>query len=230
MTNPEPRQLTLDLPHRPALGADDFLLSASNQAAIGLVDSWPNWPHWGAVLVGPRGSGKSHLVNVWRSRSGAPRIEARYPDERATTALQSQKALAIEDIDRGVSDETALFHLLNLARQLRATILLTSTRPPGDIEITLPDLRSRLRALPIVHIEPPDEALLAALLVKLFADRQLMVEPHVIAHLVRHLDRSTEAALHVVEIADRLSLESKRKVTRAVAQAALLQIAGHEAD
>jgi chromosomal replication initiation ATPase DnaA len=221
MSSREPRQLVLELPHRPALGADDFLLSASNAAAISLVDGWPRWSHWAAVLVGPEGAGKSHLVNVWRTRSRAECFDAAHLDETAVAALERMRAVAVEDIDRGIVDETTLFHLLNLARQLQATVLLTSRAGPGEIDIVLPDLRSRLRALPLVHIDRPDDELLSGLLVKLFADRQLAVEPHVVAYLARHIERSTEAAQRIVAAADRLSLESKRRVTRAIAQSAL---------
>lgn len=216
-----PSQLVLDLPHRPALGAEDFLVSDSNRAAVDLLDCWPAWPHWSAVVVGPAGSGKSHLVNVWRARSGATRLDAPALGEAAIVALERSGALAVEDIDRGIGDERALFHVLNLARQHRYTVLLTARAAPGQIAVAVPDLRSRLRALPVVAIAPPDEPLLRAMLVKLFADRQLVVEPHVIAFLALHMERSTEAAVSVVAEVDRLSLAAKRKVTRALAAAAL---------
>jgi chromosomal replication initiation ATPase DnaA len=223
-----PRQLALDLPHRSALGIDDFLLAPSNAAAIALIDRWPDWPHWGAIVVGPAGSGKSHLAHLWQARSGAARIAALDIGEAEVRAIEHGQPLAIEDVDRGIRSEQVLFHVLNLARQMRGTVLLTSRLAPGDMTIALPDLRSRLRALPVTQIEAPDETLLAGLLIKLFADRQLVVEPHVVSYITRHMERSTEAAARIVDIADRLSLESKRRVTRAIAATAIGRQAGDD--
>jgi len=219
-----PRQLVLDLAHRPALGAEDFLVSSSNAAAVAVIDGWPHWPHWAVVVTGPVGAGKSHLVNVWRTRSGAPSVQASELGETAVARLAQTRALAVESLEAGVGNERVLFHLLNMARELELSILLTSRLAPADLDIGLPDLRSRLRALPLVAIEPPDDPLLQALLVKLFADRQLAVEPIVIAHLARHMERSTEAALRLVNEIDRRSLAAQRKVTRATAAAALAEL------
>ena len=213
-----PRQLALDLPHRPALGAEDFLVSAANSAAVALVDRWPDWPHQSAMVVGPDQSGKSHLAQVWRLRAGAGEpIAAADLDEAAVAALDGADALVIEDIGHGIGDERVLFHLLNLAREHRKHLLLTSDRAPGDLEVALPDLRSRLRALPVVRIEPPDEELLRPVLVKLFADRQLAVEPAVVEHLARHMERSFAAAGRLVAEIDRRALAARRRVTRALA-------------
>lgn len=219
-----PQQLTLDLPHRSATGAEDFLVSGSNGAAVGAIDAWPNWREPVMALVGPPGSGKSHLVEVWRTRSGAPRIAAANLSDATVQIAGGVTALAIEDADRGIGNERVFFHLLNLARELRLQLLVTSRAAPGEIEITLPDLRSRLRALPVVSISGPDEALLRGLLVKLFADRQLDVPPHVVEHVARHLERSTEAASRIVAEIDRLSLAAKRAVTRTLAAEALARI------
>lgn len=216
-----PQQLALDLPHRSALGLEDFLVSGSNASAVALIDRWPDWTHWAAFVAGPAGSGKSHLGHVWRSKSSAGEIEACDLSEAAIAPFGAAGALLVANLDRGIADERVLFHLLNLAREHRLSILLTSRSDPGELDIRLPDLRSRLRAVPLVRIESPDEALVKAVLVKLFADRQLAVEPHVISYLGLHLDRSLEAANTVVAAIDRLSLERKRKVTRAVAAEAL---------
>lgn len=132
----------------------------------------------------------------------------------------------VEDIDRGIADERALFHLLNLAREQRRALLLTSEWPAGELQVALPDLRSRLRALPAVAIEAPDEELLRAVLVKLFTDRQLAVEPHVIAHCVRHMERSMAFAARLVELIDGHALATHRKLTRALAGEALATLAG----
>lgn len=221
MTATSPQQLVLDLPHRPAVGAEDFLVSAANSAAIAMVDAWPAWAHWAVVVTGLEGSGKSHLVNVWRQRSNADVVQAESLDEAAVARLAAKRSLAVEDLHRGVRDERALFHALNLAKEHKHSILLTSRVAPGDLAISLPDLRSRLRALPHVMIEMPDESLLQGLLVKLFADRQLAVEPQLVVHLVRHMDRSASVAQRLVAEIDRRALQTHRKVTRALATEAL---------
>ncbi len=218
---PAPRQLVLDLPHRSALEAEDFFVSQSNSAAVQLVDQWPEWPHWAAVVVGPVGAGKSHLANVWRHRSNAMTVAASELSESIVGAFETQGALCVEDLDHGIADQTALFHLLNMAREHKLSILLTTRAAPGEMDIALPDLRSRLRALPVVEIAPPDEGLLKAVLVKLFADRQLSVEPQLIDYIAVRMERSMDGAACVVAEIDRLSLAMRRRVTRPVAQAAL---------
>lgn len=217
----EPRQLVLDLPHRPALGEEDFLVSGSNAAAVALIDRWPDWPLSSAMVTGPRGAGKSHLAHVWRLRSGGPVISAQAIAEEAIETLRSAGALVVEDLDRGIAEERTLFHLLNLAREHKHSLLLTSLRPAGELEVALPDLRSRLRALPVVAIESADEALLKAVLVKLFADRQIAVEPQVIDYIAVRMERSTAAAGAIVAEIDRRALALHRKVTRPLAAEAL---------
>jgi len=210
-----PSQLVLDLAHRPALQAEDFLVSPSNQAAVDFVDRWPDWPMASAIVVAPARAGKTHLANVWRRMSGAARLEAQRIAE--SDVAWARGALLIEDLHAGIGDERVLFHLLNLARERRMSMLLTSRAPPGELALALPDLRSRLRALPVVAIAPPDEALLRAVLVKHFADRQLAVEPHVIGYLALHMEQSMEAAATVVAEVDAAALASHRRVTRALA-------------
>jgi chromosomal replication initiation ATPase DnaA len=212
------QQLALDLPLRPALGAEDFLVGPSNEAALALIDQWPAWPHWAVVILGEGKSGKSHLASVWRLRSNAEAVAAASIDETATAHLQATGTLLIENLEQGVANEALAFHLLNMAREQRGSILFTSQVAPGDLDIRLPDLRSRLRALPVATIEPPDDALLQAVLVKHFADRQLMVEPTVIRWLTLNIERSFEAAQAVVAAIDQRSLADRRPITRALAQ------------
>ena len=215
-----PQQLAFELPHRQALGVEDFLVSQSNDAAVALVDRWPAWPLGAAVISGPAGSGKSHLGNVWRLKSNASVINACDVATASVPELAAHGALVIEDVARA-TDEQALFHLLNLVREQRLQILLTSDAAPGDLIVTLPDLRSRLKALPHAAIAPPDDQLLRVVLVKLFADRQLAVDPQIIAYLLLRMERSMDAARSVVAEVDRQALMMKRSVTRAVAAAAL---------
>jgi len=217
MTQQPPRQLVLDLPLRSARGIEDFFVSQSNRAAVELIDSWPDWPHWAALVVGPEGSGKSHLGHVWQSASGAAALPAAAVDEGALDRLKRDGALLVEDIDRGISDERVVFHLLNTAREHKLTVLLTARRPPGELSIALPDLRSRLRAVPLIAIAPPDETLIKAVLVKLFADRQLSVEPHVVNFIALRLERSMAAVNAIVDRLDREALATRRRVTRALA-------------
>jgi chromosomal replication initiation ATPase DnaA len=210
-----PDQLIFDLPHRPALGVQDFLVSASNQAAAEMIDRWPRWSHYAVLLVAPARAGKTHLGNVWRLKSAAAALTAARLGEADVAAAGS--ALLVEDLHAGIGSERALFHLLNLAREQSRTMLLTSRLAPGALPVELPDLRSRLRALPLIEIAPPDSALLRAVLVKHFADRQLVVEPHVVAHLALHMEQSMEAAAAIVAELDTAAMASHRRITRGLA-------------
>ena len=224
------RQLSLDLGQRPAMGREDFLISGSNAAAVDMVDGWPDWPHRALAILGPAGSGKSHLVEVWRGRAGGAVVSAAELCESMVGAAEAAGALAVEDVDRGIADERILFHLFNLARETRLSLLLTMRVAPGDIEIALPDLRSRLRATAFVSIESPDEALLKGLLIKLFADRQLRVTPKLVDFIARHLERSAEGAARVVSEIDKLALETRRNVGLRVAREALDRLAAQRSD
>jgi chromosomal replication initiation ATPase DnaA len=222
MTAPE--QLVLDLGHRTALGAEDFLVGASNAAAVALVDAWPDWPSPSALVAGPPRSGKTHLAHVWQLRSGAGILAASALTDSSVERLEAAGALVIEDLDKGIACERTLFHLLNLSREHRSSILLTSAVAPGGLDVSLPDLRSRLRAAAVVEIASPDDGLLRAVLVKHFADRQLTVDPNVIAWLLVNMDRTMAAAAEVVGAIDRLALSSRRKVTRVLAADALTRL------
>lgn len=222
------RQLAFDLAHRAALGAEDFLVSSSNAAAVDLVDRWPEWPHWAAVVTGPRGTGKSHLANVWQLKSGAALEHGKALSDDTIIGLETKRALIVEDIDRGIGSERSLFHLLNLAREHKLSILLTSREPPGALSVGLPDLRSRLRALPVVAIAPPDEALIKSVAVKLFADRQLAVDPRVVNYLGRHLERSLEAVARVVAAADQLALARRATLSIGIVKEVLGATGGGE--
>lgn len=218
---PQPQQLVLDLPHRTALGLEDFLVSQSNRAAIDLIDGSVAWPNGAALVVGPPGSGKSHLAHVWRAKTGAAILSASDAAEASLQEAGACGALIVEGLEEGVRDEAALFHLLNIARQGSLRVLVTSRQVPGELSIDLPDLRSRIRALPMAEIYPPDDALLQAVLVKLFADRQLSVEPGVIRYLAVRMERSMAAANAIVAEADRLGLAMQRRVTKQLVQQAL---------
>lgn len=217
-------QFVFDWGTRPALEAEDFLVGPSNAAAVALVDRWPDWAMASALVVGPPQSGKSHLAHVWQLRSEAAMLAAAELDEMHIPELMGRPAVVVEDIDRGIASEQALFHLLNLAREQRTSLLLTSRMPAGELTISLPDLRSRLRALAMTEIEAPDQTLLTALLVKLLTDRQITAAPAVVHYLARELDRSFAAAARLVEVLDRLSLAQRRPVTRTLAGEALAEL------
>jgi chromosomal replication initiation ATPase DnaA len=215
MTAGSGRQMVLDLPHRPALGREDFFVTDSNRAAVSAIEGHAGWPHHVMAIVGPPGSGKSHLIEVWRGMTGARKIAAADLDEAAVPGLLGQGALAIDDAPGPSLDERALFHLLNLARQQQARLLLASTDLPSSWPVALPDLRSRLKAVPHAALGPPDDALLRGVLVKLFADRQLAVEEAAVSYLLLRMPRSLEAARAIVASIDRSALEEKSGITRA---------------
>jgi chromosomal replication initiation ATPase DnaA len=195
---------------------DDFLEGPSNAMALRLVERWPDWPARVVAIVGPEGSGKSHLADIWANKTGARRLSARALDQTAVPRALATGALALENVTEPL-DEVALFHLLNLAKEDDATVLLTARQPPTQWAIRLPDLVSRLRALPVVELAAPDDTLLRAVLVKLFVDRQLAVDESLIRYLVARIERSFAAARAAVAALDREALRQRRPVTRALA-------------
>ena len=207
-------QLTLDLPHRAALGAEDFLVSDCNLAAVRLVDAWPNWQNHVQLLIGPAASGKTHLARVWQALSGAQALAPETLVMSVLDGLDEATPLVVEDADRIAYDEKALFHLFNLAREKRLYVLITAESAPSRWGLALPDLESRLNAVPAVEIGAPDEALLRTVLLKQFADRQLDIDPKVLTYLALHIDRSLAAAAAAVEAVDRAALASGRKISR----------------
>jgi chromosomal replication initiation ATPase DnaA len=217
-----PRQLALALPHAESFAREDFLAGASNKAAFGLIERWPDWPDRALALIGPEGAGKSHLAAIWADIAGARRVSARALAETDLPAALATGALVIEDAATGV-DERALFHLLNLMRQQEGYILITARAAPTQWRVELPDLGSRLRALPVVELSAPDDALLRAVMVKLFADRQLAVDESLIGYLATRIERSFASARTAVEELDREALRQKRPVTRALAVELLSQ-------
>jgi len=211
-----PRQLALAFGHEVSYAREDFLEGPSNAAALHLVERWPDWPAHIAVLAGPEGSGKSHLAAIWANAAGARHLSASALDLGAVPAALATGAVVLENVADQL-DEVALFHLLNLANEQAGYVLLTARRPPALWMVALPDLRSRLRALPVVELSAPDDALLRAVLVKLFADRQLAVDEALISYLVTRIERSVAAARAAVTLLDREALRQKRPVTRALA-------------
>jgi chromosomal replication initiation ATPase DnaA len=212
-----PRQLAFDLPLDPRYGREDFLVSPSNERAYALMERWPDWPDTVLRLEGPPGSGKSHLASIWATDARGWTVDAHAITAERVPHLVSAGALVIEDADRGIADEAALFHLLNLARERKASVLVTASSAPDAWGIATRDLLSRLRLAPSVALDAPDDALLKAVLVKLFVDRQLVVDTTVVDIVALRIERSLARAAEVVAALDKEALSRGRRITRAMA-------------
>ncbi|MGJ0510566.1 MAG: hypothetical protein ACR652_26270 [Methylocystis sp.] len=220
-----PAQLPLELPLAPRFGREDFLAAPSNAAALAMVERWPDWPAPILTLIGPAGSGKSHLLAIFAERARALRADASELPALPALVDAAPGAIALDDVDRAL-DETALFHLLNFAVEHRVFLLMSARRRATAADVTLPDLLSRLRRAPVVEIGAPDDELMRAVLEKLFRDRQLLVEPPALAYAALRLERSFDAARAFVAALDREALAQRRPVTRALAAQVLEAFAG----
>jgi len=211
-------QLTFDLPRRSALSRTDFLISDSNAAAIAWIDRWPDWPSRALALHGPAGCGKTHIVHLWCAQTAGVNVPGEALSEQVVARLVSERRhrIAIDDADR--ASEIALLHLHNFCMETRGGLLVAARQPPAAWTVVLPDLDSRLRAVLAIGIGLPDDALLGAVLVKHFADRQLRVAPEVIAYLLTHMERSFTAAAKIVAQLDVVSLCERRPITVALAR------------
>ncbi len=212
-----PRQLVLELDHAVSFARDDFLRGPSNATALTLMERWPDWPDRIVGLIGPQGSGKSHLAAIWAEAAGARVLSAKLLDETMLPAALATGALVLEDLAWDGFDERVLFHLLNLVREEGATLLITGRSPFPTIPVKTRDLASRLRALPSVTLAAPDDALLRALIGKLAADRQIAVDETLVNYLANHIERSFAAAHAAVVRLDGEAMRQHRPVTRALA-------------
>lgn len=213
------RQLAFDLPAREAFRREDFFISPVNAVALAAVDGWRNWPGGKMLLVGPAGSGKTHLARLWAADAGAAVIAGADLSQADLPALSAHGAVAVEDAEAVAGDagaEAAFFHLHNLVVQA-GHLLVTATTPPRDWGLGLPDLASRLQAAPLTRLDAPDDALLSAVLIKLFADRQIAVAPTLIPYLVMRMERSFAAARALVAALDARALAEGRPITRQLA-------------
>jgi chromosomal replication initiation ATPase DnaA len=213
-------QFVFDLPYRTSLTRDDFIAAAANAGALGWIDRWPDWHAPALALFGPAGAGKSHLARIWLDRAGARDIA---PEVLGNAALPSllgaARAVLIDGADRAA--EEPLLHLFNMVAERGGHVLVVAREPPGRWGIALPDLRSRLLAVPAIGVAPPDEELIATLLIKLFADRRLPVSRDVANFLARRLERSFVAAQDAVTRLDRASLADRRRITVPLARRVL---------
>lgn len=210
-------QLPLDLGLAPRFGREDFLVSQSNADAYGWIEIWPDWPSRMLLLMGPSAAGKSHLAAIWAQDAKAMIVPAKALKAADLPALLTSGAAVIEDIDVDDRDEAALFHLINLAQEQNAFLLLTTRKALPEIVIATPDLLSRLRKLPLVSIASPDDALIRALLVKLFVDRQLVVDTALVDYLCPRIERSFAGVNQIVEKLDRETLARGKRLTRSMA-------------
>ncbi len=227
MSDPS-RQLAIDLPPRPAHGRADFLASECNRAALERIDRWPDWPGRRLVLYGPASSGKSHLARLWCAESGARYVPARdLASELPLANGALPPAMVVDDAE--AASERALLHLFNSCAEAGTALLVVSRNAPAAWAIDLPDLASRLRAMPAVGIDMPDDALLAAVLVKHFADRQLRIAPSVIGYIVPRMERSFAMAASLAARLDELALAGGRSVGLALARQALAELGAETA-
>lgn len=218
-----PAQLAFRLPIRAAMGRDDFLVTECNRAAVSAIDRWPHWRSRVMVLVGPEGSGKSHLAGVWSMTSSAVTLSSPELHSDLVPELVAAGAVIIEDAPFEL-DEIALFHLINLTKEQRGFLLLTSRNYPSQWGVKLPDLITRLKAAEIAELEAPDDAWLRAVLVKMFADRQLKISAELLEYIVARMERSGAAARMLVDRIDKVSLERHAPLTKALAGAVLQEL------
>ncbi|RUM05611.1 DnaA regulatory inactivator HdaA [Rhizobium chutanense] len=219
-------QLPLAFSHDAASGRDDLLISERLAAAVSIVDAWPNWPSPVVILAGPVGSGKSHLAGIWKEHSGAEIIHPKVGSDAAVAAANGP--VLFEDADRLGFDDNTLFHVINSVRENGTSLLMTSRLWPMSWPVSLPDLRSRLKAATVVEIGEPDEALLSQVIVKLFADRQLYIDDKLVLYIVNRMERSLNAAQTIVERLDRLALSRGTKITRTLAAEVLNELGNSE--
>jgi chromosomal replication initiation ATPase DnaA len=210
-------QLPLDLGHRASFSGEDFLVAPCNQAAVAWLDRWPDWPAPGLAVHGPAGCGKTHLAHVFQARAGARLLTPEDLPRAAAPLLLAGARAAILDGSPPL-DEPALLHLYNHLAEAGGHLLIVAREAPARWQLSLRDLASRLSALPAVGIDPPDDRLMEALLIKLFADRQLAVAPEVVTYLTARVERSFETLRRLVGEIDRESLARRRAVTLPLAR------------
>lgn len=218
------RQLAIDLPYRPAFGRADFLVSDCNRAAFGWIERWPDWPGLRLAMYGPAGSGKTHLARLWCAETGARYIAGASVGSFEPPFGNGAPPPGIVIDNLAAASEHELLRLYNCCGELGIGLLVISRSAPAALPIGLPDLASRLRAMPAVGVEPPDDALLAAVLVKHFADRQLRISPSVIGYVVPRMERSFAMAASLAARLDELALAAGRGVSLALARQALADL------
>ena len=211
------KQIPLDFQLRPALGKEDFLSGPENQDALKWVDRWPDWPAPVLIVSGPPASGKTHVAAVWREKSEAYTLKPSSLIALSADDLsQKAKHLVFDGLDPWLGDqhsETTLFHLYNIFKEQGRSILITMRMTPSQTDFSVADLASRLRAAPVAHIQPPGDMLLGSVLIKLFKDRQLHINNDVLRYVLPRMERSFSAANTLVQLADKMALAEKRRIS-----------------
>lgn len=211
--------MPLDLGHEPSHAEDDYLVGEGNALAHGRIMAWPHWPDGMTLVVGPASSGKSHLARIFIDRARA--IAATPDNIAAIAAADGREPLLIEDVDRAGYDEHALFHLLNQAMRGERALLMTAREDVAQWALQTDDARSRARRAATFRLQISDDIELSQMMVKLFADRQIRIDPKVIGYIVPRMERSPEEAAALVDLMDRLALAKGSAITRNLAAEAL---------
>lgn len=221
MTQAKAQQLPIDFVHKPFYERQDFMVAKSNLEAIKVIDEWPNWPYFAICIYGHAGSGKTHLAhifmeNVYKKTNSPykiPCINAKEVKiENIYRYFEENKCLVVENLDEKVNEE-AMFHLYNLYKNEGGYILFTANTAPARLSFKLPDLQSRLNSIPAVEIKEPDTELLSAVIVKQFADRQIVVSPEIINYIINNAQRSFAYITKLIEEVDNISIAKKRAVS-----------------
>lgn len=224
------QQIPLDLGHRSASGREDFLVAVSNQDAVSMLDHWPNWSAPVLIISGPPASGKTHIADVWRQKTGAKIIPAELLLSRSAEDLASTgEHLLIDGVDPWLGDadaDTTLFHLYNMFKEQERSFLMTMRMTPTQVDFSLPDLASRMRAAPLAVIRAPGDDLLSAIMIKLFADRQLKITDDIVQYVMPRIERSFTAIRDIVALADEKALSQKRKVSVPLMREVLADLQG----
>lgn len=223
-------QLLFDLGTKPSLTRDDLMVSTANLGAVSLIDIWPQWQAPYAILTGPKGSGKTHLAEIWRVKADAHRVNPAAFSSQDLDAAQAGKAIVIDDLTFDALDETALFHLMNAVRTSQSTMLITAATHPEFWAIKTPDLVSRIKAAINLTIQEPDDILMSLVISKLFSDRQVNVPASVIQYMVQRMERSLEAANDAVAAIDKLALETKSPVTKPLVSQVIKHLDNEQSD
>lgn len=220
-------QFALDFDLRPAMEREDFLVAPSNEAAVAMIDAWPGWPSPIVILVGPAGSGKSHLGEVWCARSGARRVISGEITPANIAGIAHTGSVLLEHAPDISLNERALFHLVNLIHEVDGRLMITARDYPAQWQLRLPDLATRLKAAPVVTLDPPDDLLLRNVLVKLFTDRQLAVDEPLLCYIMARMERSMDGARRLVRAVDRQALATRSSITRRFVGRVMDRMADH---
>lgn len=210
------RQLPLRFEHRPSLTGDDFYVAQGNRTAVLWIDRWPDWPASALAIYGPAGCGKTHLTHVFLARTEGREVTIEDLITRPPHDLmEGVPACVVDDAEQVIAagHEQPFLHLYNTVKETGRHLLITSRRPPSRWTVRLPDLRSRLNATAAIPIAEPDDALMKAVLVKLFSDRQLRVEDDVLTFMLTRMERSFGAARELVGRVDEKALRTKRNIS-----------------